>query len=265
MKLVFWIAVIAVLAFILTRYVERHNLYFPMKELEGDPGLIGLPFEEAYFETSDNVRLYGWFLPASGAKYTVIFCHGNAGNISHRLEKIAILHNLGLSVFIFDYRGYGKSEGAPSEQGLYRDADAACAYLVERRGIPEGRIILYGESLGGGVAIHAAQNRGLKAVITEEAFSSVRDMAGLVYPFIPRFMVANKFDSLSKIKNVTCPKLIIHSTNDEIVPFSLGERLYNAASPPKKLHKIRGSHNTAFLDSEEEYKEGLKSFLSNLP
>ena len=264
MRIRLWLAAFIIFFFIWVRYIERHSIYFPMKEITVTPRAIGLPYEEVYFETSDNKKLCGWFISGDKTEPTIIFCHGNAGNISHRLEKIAVFHDLGFNIFIFDYRGYGKSEGGPSESGLYKDARAAYDYLTVKMGIPAGDIILYGESIGGVVAADLASVKNVKALITEEAFTSTRDMARIHYPFIPRFLIASKFDSISKIKNVTCPKLIIHSVDDEIVPFSLGEKLFNQASAPKKFLKIRGSHNTAFFDSKEEVAGGMRSFLKEI-
>lgn len=261
MKLLLWLAVFIIPFIVWIRYVERHSIYFPMKEITNTPLDIGLSYEEVYFNTADNMRLHGWFISNDKAKFTVIFCHGNAGNISHRLEKIEMFYKLGLNTFIFDYRGYGKSGGAPSEPGLYKDADAAHNYLAGERKIIEDNIVLYGESIGGAVAVNLAAKSGVGALITEEAFTSTKDMAKIYYPFIPHFIISSRLDSLSKIKNIKCPKLIIHSVDDEIVPFSLGEKLFNAAESPKKFLKIRGSHNTAFLDSEKEFREGIKSFL----
>jgi len=235
-----------------------------MKEITATPEEAGLPFEEVYFETSDKKRLHGWFVPRDGAEYTVIFCHGNAGNIGHRLEKLSIFNDMGLNVFIFDYRGYGQSEGAPSETGLYEDARAAYNYLTEERGIRENNIILYGESLGGAVVIDLARKINCRALITEEAFTSIRDMARMAYPFLPYFVFSSRYDAAGKIGDVTCPKLVIHSVDDEIVPFRLGEKLFNAAEAPKEFLKIRGSHNTAFLDSEEQFTEGIRSFLEGI-
>ena len=265
MKFLFWLIAAIIIFIVWVRYIERHSIYFPMKGNTTTPESIGLPYEENYFTTSDNVRLHGWFIPnKERSAYTVIFCHGNAGNISHRLEKIALLYKLGLSIFIFDYRGYGKSEGSPSEQGLYKDVDAAYKYLTKERGISKDDIVLYGESIGGAVCINLAAKSDSRALITEEAFTSTKDMAKIYYPFMPHFMLSSKLDSVSKIKNVKCPKLIIHSINDEIVPFRLGEKLFDAARPPKKFLKIQGSHNTCFLDSEEEFTEGIRSFLAEI-
>ena len=235
-----------------------------MREMYATPDQADLAYEEIYFGTSDNKRLNGWFIPNNNAKFTILFCHGNAGNISHRIEKVSILHNLGVNIFVFDYRGYGKSSGKPSESGLYKDAEAAYRYLVEKRKISKDDIILYGESIGSAVIIDLAKKVDVKALITEEAFTSIKDMARMAYPFLPHFIFSSRFDCISKIKDVTCDKLIIHSIDDEIVPFYLGERLFNAARPPKKFLKIRGAHNTAFLDSEEQFKEGIKNFLEEL-
>ncbi len=263
MKIIFW-AIISIALFIAgIRYVERNSIYFPMREVVMTPASAGLPYEDVWFTASDGKRLNGWYIPAGGG-YTVLFCHGNAGNIGHRMHKISILHSLGLDQFVFDYRGYGRSEGAPSEQGLYRDAQAAYDYLTKEKHIPAGSIILYGESIGCAVIIELALKNEARALITEEAFTSVKDMARLAFPFIPHQIFSSRFDSVSKIKGISCPKLIIHSVEDEIVPYALGEKLYEAAGVPKKFLKLNGSHNTAFLDSEKEYRDGIKSFLAGL-
>ncbi|MFC1576379.1 alpha/beta hydrolase [Candidatus Omnitrophota bacterium] len=243
------------------RYIERHSIFYPMKEMSFIPSDIGLAYEDIYFTTSDNKELNGWFVPGKDDGTTLIFAHGNAGNISHRLDKLRIFNELGVNVFIFDYRGYGKSEGVPSENGVYKDIEAAYYYVVNVKGIPPEEIILYGESIGGAPCIYLAGKSKVRALITEETFTSVKDMARVIYPFMPSILFSNRFNALAKIKEVTCPKLFIHSIDDEIVPFRLGEKLFNAAPEPKKFLKIHGSHNTAFLDAEKEYKEGLKSFL----
>jgi fermentation-respiration switch protein FrsA (DUF1100 family) len=261
MKILFWFLLLIIIFFAGVRYIERHAIYFPMKGLDATPAEAGLSFEEVYFTTSDNKRLHGWFIPNDTGRFTVIFCHGNAGNISHRIAKISILHSLGLGSFFFDYRGYGRSEGTPCEPGLYKDAFAAYDYLTGQRKIPGDNIILYGESIGAAVAIDLAQTRKVKALIAEGAFTSGKDMAGIAFPLIPHFLFSSRFDSVSKIKNLGCPKLIIHSADDEIVPFYLGKRLFDAAKAPKEFLKLRGGHNTAFLDSETAYREGIQSFL----
>jgi len=266
MKIIISLVFIAFLFVAGIRYVERHSIYFPMREMGATPQEAGLAYEDVYFTTPDGKKLNGWFIPAANEKeaFTFLFAHGNAGNISHRFEKISILHDLGMNVFIFDYRGYGKSEGSPFEAGLYKDAEGAYGYLVNTKKIPEDKIILYGESIGGCIMVDLATKATPCALITEDALSSVRDMAKTSYPFLPAFLFSTRFDAADKIKEVKCPKLIIHSVDDEIVPFRLGEKLFNAAKPPKEFLKIRGGHNTAFLDSEKEYKEGIRSFLEKL-
>ncbi len=271
------LAVVVVVAYI--RYTERRSLFFPMKEmtetparrsgqpdfgLAGGPAAINLPYEDVYFKTQDGVTLNGWFIPKEGARYTLLFCHGNAGNISHRLSKIEMLHHLGINIFIFDYRGYGKSAGRPSEKGLYRDADAAYGYLIETKGISKENIIAYGESLGGAVAVELASHKELKALIVEEAFTSVADVAKTIYPFLPKGVLSSKFDSVSKIKDIRAPKLIIHSRDDEIIPFRMGKMLFDAAAQPKEFAIIHGSHNTAYVDSGDEYLSIVKKFVDSL-
>lgn len=246
------------------RYLERRSIYFPMRQIEYTPKEVGLSYEDIFFKTEDGVELNGWFIPAERARSTILFLHGNAGNISHRFEKIQIFHDLDLNVFIFDYRGYGKSRGSPSENGLYLDAKAAYDHLVSKEGIRKDEIILFGESLGGSVAVDLASKREVKAIIVESTFSSAKDIARRIYPFIPQFFITSDFDSVKKIKDVRIPKLIIHSVDDEIVPFDLGQKLFEIAPSPKTFLKLRGGHNTAFLDSEAEFKQGIRSFVSSL-
>lgn len=246
------------------RFIETKSLFYSIEAITATPELFGLPYEEIYFNTADGVRLYAWFIPRENAPFTIIFCHGNAGNICQRLNKISILAKLGLNVFPFEYRGYPPSGGRATEEGLYRDAEAAYDYLTTVKKIPPASIIVYGESLGGGPAVHLAQHRPVGALITDGAFSSVKDMMGLAYPFFPYFIFSCRFDSVNKIGSITSPKLIIHSTDDEIVKFALGEKLFAAAKPPKEFLKIRGSHTTPFFGTENLYEDGLKKFIDNL-
>jgi hypothetical protein len=245
------------------RYIERHTLFHPSKEIEFKPSEIGLDFENIFFKTPDNLKLNGWLIPAKAALYTVLFCHGNAGNVSHRLQKINFFNQLGCNVFIFDYRGYGKSQGRPSEDGFYLDAKSAYDYLLSRSINPSG-IIGYGESLGGAVIIDLASKNNLRALIVESSFSSGKDMARCVYPFIPYRVFSSRFDSLRKIKSITLPKLIIHSLNDEIVPYQLARRLFDSAPMPKEFLKVSGPHNSCFYDSEKLLKERMADFLNRL-
>ncbi|MFH1379441.1 MAG: alpha/beta hydrolase [bacterium] len=264
MRFVLYISVFLISVFISVKFLERYSTYYPSRDINAAPDMLGLPFEDVEFATIDKNNIQGWFIPHRQAEYTILFFHGNAGNISHRLEKIYVFYSLHLNQFIFDYRGYGESQGFPTEKGLSLDAQAAYAYLTEKRGIPDDKIILYGESLGGAVAIDLAVTHKIRALITEETFSSVKDMAGIYYPLIPGMLVSNSYDSLAKVQKITHPKLIIHSTDDDIVPYALGEKLFKEAQDPKKLLTIKGSHNSAFFDSLDEVKTEIASFIANL-
>lgn len=243
------------------RYLERRSIFYPMRQIETTPDIIGLDYEDIYFNAEDGIRLNGWLVKNPQATSTLIFFHGNAGNISHRLDKLAFFHQLGLNTFIVDYRGYGRSEGKPSEEGIYKDGRAAYDYLLSRTDLG-GKKIAYGESLGSTVAIDLGLHRQLDAVIVDSAFSSAKGMAKVIFPLIPSFLLRSKFDSSAKVKDITVPKLFIHSINDEIVPFLLGEELFKSASYPKDFLAITGGHNTGFMESKDLMKESLRDFLS---
>jgi len=228
MRLALVVIVAAVAFYFFVRFLETHSVYFPMKQIMRTPKEVGLEYDEVFFKTSDGVRLHGWYV-GSNQPRVLLFCHGNAGNISHRVDKILLMKDLGADIFLFDYRGYGRSEGRPSERGLYRDAEAAYEYLIsEKKRAPES-IVIYGESIGGAVGTDLATKRPVAGLITEETFTSVPAMARIYYPIIPPWFIQSRFDALSKIRKVPYPKLIFHSVNDEIVPFRLGQALFKAA------------------------------------
>jgi fermentation-respiration switch protein FrsA (DUF1100 family) len=251
------------LILIYLRYIERRTLFYPSKKIEFLPAEVGLDFKDVFFQTQDHFKLNGWLIPCHGAKYTVLFCHGNAGNISHRLDKLKFFNQLGCNVFIFDYRGYGLSKGWPSEKGFYLDVKAAYDYLLSRN-IACQQLIGYGESLGSAVIMDLASNNKMHALIVDSAFSSGRDMAKFVYPFIPFWVFSSRWDSASKIKSINIPKLMIHSLNDEIVPYELAQKLYREALEPKEFLQIRGGHNSCFFESEEILKEKISDFLNRI-
>jgi len=255
----------AVLAATLFLY-QPNLLYFPgmpSREIVATPADIGLDFDPLTLTTRDDEQLDAWFIPASQARAVVLFCHGNAGNIAHRLDSIRLFHDLGLSVLIFDYRGYGRSSGKPSEQGTYLDADAAWDYLLGERGIPPGKIILFGRSLGAAVAADLASRQGASAVILESAFTSVPDIAATLYPWLPvRWLSRYRYDTGKKLAAIHSPVLIVHSRDDEIIPFINGERLFAAANEPKQFLELRGGHNDGFMVSGKEYIQGLDKFLA---
>lgn len=236
----------------------------PGRALERTPADIDVDFEDVLIDTSDGVRLHGWFVPGSGDR-VLLFFHGNAGNISHRLESIRQFLRLGLSVLIIDYRGYGRSEGRTTEQGIYRDADAAWRYLVETRGTPQERIVLFGRSMGASAAAHLATQHRPLALIVESSFTSVPDIAGEYYPWLPvRWLSRLRHSTEDFVRQAGSPVLVIHSRDDEIVSFRHGEAIFAAAGEPRTFLEIRGSHNDAFLRDERNYLAGLRSFLDGL-
>jgi hypothetical protein len=245
--------------------VERHFLYFPMQALEATPATYGLPFEEVRFEAADGIRLHGWFVPARGARATLLWLHGNAGNISHRVHNLRVFHDaLRINVFLFDYRGYGLSEGRPSEAGLLQDAEAAWRVLQGRRDVDPRAIVLFGRSLGAAVAAELATRVQPAAVILETPFTSLLDMARHHYWFLPvRWLVRSRYDTLGAVRRVRVPVLVLHGDQDEIVPFDMGEQVFAAAPEPKAFYRIPGaSHNDTYLVGGKAYLEALGAFLA---
>ncbi len=254
---VIYAAIVALAALFQSRLV-----YFPEAAIAATPSDIGLDYERIALTASDGVTLDAWFVPAGGDGPVVLLCHGNAGNISHRLETIRILNDLGLGVLIFDYRGYGRSEGSPSEQGTYRDAAAAWDYLTAERNIPPKGIVLFGRSLGGPVAAYLATQNDPGALIIESAFTSLPDIGAAAYPLLPvRLISRYDYPTETYAAQVSCPVLVVHSPSDEMIPFEHGSAIYEAAAEPKQFLTISGSHNEGFLASEEEYSSELDSFL----
>ncbi len=241
-------------------------VYFPVAEVRATPAHAGLPFEEVWISSGNGeARLHGWYVPAASAHPTVLFLHGNGGNIAHRLDSLRIFHQLGLNTLIFDYRGYGRSSGAPSEHGTYVDAQSAWGYLTGVRGIPADRIVIFGRSLGGAVGVWLAERTSARALIIESGFTSIPDLAAHHYPFLPsRWLARYSYDSVARLPNVRIPTFVVHSRNDEIIPFEHGQRLFAAAVEPKQFLEIRGDHNSGFLHSGEHYVGGLGNFLDTL-
>jgi uncharacterized protein len=234
----------------------------PGRELTASPSDIGLDYEDVHIATADGLQLHAWYVPAVEERGVVLFFHGNAGNISHRLDSIALFNELGLSVLIPDYRGYGRSEGRPSEAGLYRDADAALAYLIDQRGVSPERLIVFGRSLGAAVAAHVASQETVAALVLESAFTSVADMAAELYPIFPvRALVRQHYPTLEHMQRSDAPLLIIHSPDDEIIPFRHGQTLYESGPEARRLLEIEGDHNTGFLRSRSRYLDGWQRFL----
>ena len=237
----------------------------PGRSLEHTPADIGAEFRDVSIETADGVRLHGWYVPGDSDR-VLLFFHGNAGNISHRLESIRQYRQLGLSVLIIDYRGYGQSEGRTTEQGIYQDAEAAWRYLTEANKTPANRIIVFGRSMGASAAAYLAARHRPLALIVESSFTSVPDIAREYYPWLPvRWLSRLRHSAEEFVARSKSPVLVIHSRDDEIVPFHHGEAIFNAAGEPKALIESRGTHNDAFLRDEPNYLSGLRSFLDQLP
>ena len=237
-------------------------IFFPGRSLIATPATWRLDYEDVFLNTEDGVRLHGWYIPRQDSDRVLLFLHGNAGNISHRGESIAVFHRLGLNVLIIDYRGYGRSQGSPSEQGLYRDAAAAWHYLIDTRGFESKDIILFGRSLGGAVAARLASEVQAGALILESTFSSARDVASYLFPFLSRLMVLRyRFDTAGYLHSVASPLLVLHSPEDDIIPFYLGEKVYLAGGEPKAFVKMQGDHNSGFLQSQPRYEQELGRFI----
>ena len=237
-------------------------IFFPYTRLEQTPADWELEYEDVLLDTEDGLRLHGWYIPHLGAKQTVLFFHGNAGNISHRGDSVEIFHRLGLNVFIFDYRGYGKSQGKPDEHGLYKDARAAWRYLTEKRGFNQQDIILFGRSLGGVVAAELAAEAQPAGLIIESTFSSARDVANVIFPVLSRLIFLRyDFNTAAHVARVSCPVLVLHSPDDDIIPFHLGEKVFQAANEPKSFIRMRGGHNNGFLVSQPDYEQAIGAFV----
>jgi alpha-beta hydrolase superfamily lysophospholipase len=251
---------------LLVYFFQARMVFYP--EVERDvsvtPASVKMPFEDLHLQTSDGIRLHGWYIPAAQPRGTVLFLHGNAGNISHRLDSVQMFHRLGYSTLIFDYRGYGNSSGTPTEQGTYRDAEAAWRYLTEQRHIPSCHIVLFGESLGGAVAAWLAATPRDKpaALVIASGFTSVPDLGQQLYPYLPiRWLARIRYDTRKYLKSVTVPVLIAHSPQDDIVPFEHGRALFAAANPPKQFLELAGGHNDGFIFMRESWIRALGDFL----
>ena len=248
-------------------YFYQNRMLFlpnlPSRTVKQSPSVVGLTYESVDLLTSDNIHLDAWFIPASRERGVILFCHGNAGNISHRLESLLLFHKLGFSTLIFDYRGYGRSQGSPSEAGSSLDVEAAWDYLTQERSVAPSRIIMFGRSLGAAVAVYQSVLHSPGALIIESSFTSVPDLAAELYPFLPaRWLSRLDYNVQRQLPEVSCPLLVVHSRDDEIIPFSHGQTLYAAANEPKQFLELRGGHNNGFLLAGKTYTEGLDGFLS---
>lgn len=259
--------------FSLMLYLLQDRLVFlphmPGRALDTTPESMGLSYEDAWIDTRDGERLHGWYIPADEdrARGTLLFFHGNAGNISHRMESVLIFNRLGLNVLIVDYRGYGQSSGEPGEKGTYLDARASWDYLVEQRGAAPGEIVIFGRSLGGAVGAWLASQPDVRpaGVVIESCFSSGVDMGRQLYPVLPvRLITRIGYPVKEFVTRIRAPVLVAHSRDDEIIPFSMGEAIFENAPEPRSFLEMQGDHNAGFWLSRETYVPALDRFFNRV-
>jgi fermentation-respiration switch protein FrsA (DUF1100 family) len=244
---------------------QNRLVYFPQAARSDDPtpSALRIDYEDVWIPTADGERLHGWFVPASQPRATAVLFHGNAGNLSHRLPWLPMFQQLHWSALLFDYRGYGTSSGKPSEDGTYADAAAVWRYLTQTRHIAADRLVLIGESLGGAIAAEQAARALPAALVLHSTFTSIPDLAAELYPFLPvRLLARFNYDTRRALLNTRCPVLVIHSRDDDIVPFAHGRQLFEAASQPKQFIELRGPHNGGFVFMRREWVKSLDGFLS---
>ena len=272
------IAVGGFVAFGLYLYLSQDRMvFFPTRDLEASPGDIGLGFQEVRIDVTNGESIHAWYIPApsdsraigqsgDGGAPTVLFCHGNGGNISHRLETIECLTALGANVMLFDYRGYGRSGGAPSETNMYADAAACYRWLTGSQGVRSDQMVLFGRSLGGAVAIELASRVNCAGLIVESSFTSAKEMGQLMFPYFPTgLLLRHEFNSIQKIGQVNCPVLVTHSPSDDLVPFAMGQRLYAKSAEPKRFIELKGGHNERDYMSDGAYIEAVRAILYGNP
>lgn len=259
------LAILAVYAGLgaLLYFVQDRLVYVPTTGHIDTPASLGLPYREVSFVSTDGLRLSAWLVRTSKPRGTVLFCHGNYGNISHLLDPIRVFTGLGFDILVFDYRGYGQSEGKPSEAGTYLDAEAAWTFLVQEEGVDPARLVICGRSLGGPIAARLARQHPPGALLLESTFTSLPALGSRRYPFFPvRRLARYTYDTLGQLSGINCPILVVHSREDGLIPFEQGQELYAAANLPKEFLEISGGHGNAFAVSEPQYRAGLERFFA---
>ncbi len=253
------------IACVLASFIQSKLLYFPKRDYDADPTELGLAFEDLTLTTADGMDIAAWYVPHDNPRGSLIFCHGNAGNIAGRLHDVLLLNDMRLNVLIFDYRGFGRSTGRPSEQGTYEDAETAWRYLVDTRGESSDRIVVFGRSLGGAVAIELAGRHEPAGLVIESSFTSIVDIGQLHYWYLPvRWIVTHNYASIEKVPHLTCPKIFFHGSHDGLIPIDNGRRLFEAAAEPKSFVETPGGHTTAGYAFSPEYGKQLAAFLDDV-
>jgi fermentation-respiration switch protein FrsA (DUF1100 family) len=259
------LAVAYIVVALILFFMQSKFVFSPIRELPYTPAELGLDFEEVFFRTGDRLQLHGWFIPAPNSNLTILYCHGNGGNMAYFLDTVNFLNGLGLSCFTFDYRGYGASQGRPSENGTYLDARAAFRWLTKKKRIAPEHIVIFGWSLGGSIAAYLAGKVKVAGLVIDSTFTSYIDIGRKFYPYMPvRWFAKFKYPTIDYVRKVKCPVLVIHSRNDEVVPFEFGLKIYEAAGEPKEFIELFGGHNDAFLVAGDEYKKGWIKWLKLL-
>ena len=270
------IVLVAALAVRQTELLDRRVLFFPTKEMVHTPSDMGLYYHDVWLTAQDGAKLHGWFVPGTSG-YTLIWFHGNAGNISYRVDNLLLFNKrLGVSALIIDYRGYGRSEGTPSERGMYMDAEAALEYLRSSAyNVQDDKLIFFGRSLGCAVAVEMATRHKPRAVILESPFTSIEAIAKIARPkpfaFLPlhhvvMWLLKSRFDSLAKMDGIQSPVLILHGSDDDIIGIDMAQELFDAAREPKRFYEIQGAgHNDTYLTGGEGYFDTLREFIDSPP
>jgi fermentation-respiration switch protein FrsA (DUF1100 family) len=244
-------------------YTQSSLIYFPRRDIVARPSDRGMAYEEVAFTTEDGKTLAGWFVPSRENRGTILYCHGNGGNISYLLEVMTVVHRLGFNLLVYDYRGYGKSQGEPSEEGTYHDAEGAWRYLVHERRIPPSELVFMGHSLGGAIATWLALQHPPAALVLESTFTSMPAMGSRIFPWLPIGLVARIiYPTIDRIGAVSSPLLVMHSRGDDRIPFEFGRALFAAAPEPKEFVEIQGGHNDAIIASGSLYSNALNAFLT---
>ena len=263
-KLFYFIVFFLILLFSFNVYLylkQPAMVFYPVKNIDVTPKNWELEYDSIELELKDKTKISGWYFTHPQANKTVLFFHGNGGNISHRGDSIYIFHKLKLNVLIIDYPGYGSSTGQPSEDGLYESASAAWQYLISDKKAKSEDVIIFGRSLGGAVAVDLAARVKAGGLILESTFSSVSDIVKIAFPIMSYFIYLRySFDSLSKLTHVKYPVLLIHSPDDEVIPFELGKKLFTAIQSEKIFLQIEGGHNDGFMQSIRPYMQALATF-----
>ncbi len=264
-KITFFVLLGAGLLLVLGYVLQPAIIYFPQQELEASPADLGLEYEDVWLQSAGEKKIHGWFVPGPTGNHgpAVLFLHGNAGNVSHRMDLLRIVQELGLACLLIDYQGYGQSQGKPSEQNMYEDARVSWNFLLQEKGLQPEQVVVWGHSLGGPVAANLAREQNPGALILDSTFTSLPEMGQKLYYVLPVKWIA-RFDYPTQeyVAQSQAPVLVVHSPDDELVPFEMGRQLYAAASGTKEFLEVQGGHDDGYITAFDIYTEGIADFLT---